>query len=108
MRLNCKARENESIKYVDLMSLYPYIRKYFPVGHSIIHVGDACKNIEACLRTAGLIKYSIVPPEKLYHPVHHSDVTINSSFACVERASSLPPPPPQERRMRIVLSPIRG
>jgi len=40
-----------------------------PVCRPIIHVGVACKDIEACLRMDGLIKCSIVPPEKLYHPV---------------------------------------
>jgi len=65
MTLHYKARENETKQYVDVMSLYPYICKYykFPVGHPIIHVGDAC------LRMGGLIKSSIIPPEKLYHPV---------------------------------------
>jgi len=53
------------------MSLYPFICKYFkfPIGHPIIHVGDACRNKEACLQMDGLIKCSIVPPRKLYHPV---------------------------------------
>jgi len=53
------------------MSLYSFIRKYFksPGGHPVIHVGEACKNKEACLRMNALIKYSIVPPQKLYHPV---------------------------------------
>ena len=53
------------------MSLYPYICKYFkfPDGHPIVHVGDECKYIEACLSMEGLTKCSIVPPEKLYHPV---------------------------------------
>jgi len=71
MRLHYKANNNETIQYVDVMSLYPSICKYFkfPVGHPVIHVGDACRDIEACLRLEGLIKCSIVPPDKLYHPV---------------------------------------
>ena len=40
-----------------------------PLGHPIILVGDACKDIEACLRMDGLMKFSIVQPEKLYHLV---------------------------------------
>jgi len=58
------------------MSLYLYICKYFkfPVGYPIIHVGDECKNIEECLRICGLIKFSIVPLETLYHPVTILDV----------------------------------
>jgi len=48
MRLHYKIRENESVQYCD-MSLYPYICKYFkfPIGHPIIHVGDACADKEA-------------------------------------------------------------
>jgi len=66
-----KARGNETIQYVDVMSLYPYIFKYFkfPIGHTVIHVGDACRDIEACLSMEGLFRCSIVPPDKLYHPV---------------------------------------
>ena len=45
MRLYYKVREDvESVQYCDIMSLYPYICKYFkfPIGHPIIHVGEAC------------------------------------------------------------------
>ena len=51
MRLHYKAREGETIQYVDVISLYPYICKYFkfPVRHPVIHVGDACKDKEASL-----------------------------------------------------------
>jgi len=59
-----------SLKYYD-MSLYPYICKCckFPIVHPIIHVGDACANIEACLKREGLMKCKIVPSKGLYHPV---------------------------------------
>ena len=42
-RLHYKVKEGESIHYVDVMSLYPFVCKYFkfPVGHPVIHVGDA-------------------------------------------------------------------
>ena len=45
MRLHYKAREGETIQYVDVMSLYPHVCKNgkFPVGHPVVHVGDACK-----------------------------------------------------------------
>jgi hypothetical protein len=71
MRLHYKIREGETIQYVDVMSLYPYICKYYkiPIGHLIIHVGDACQDIEAMLSKEGLIKCSILPPRRLYHPV---------------------------------------
>ena len=41
MLLQYKAREGEIIQYVDVMSLYPYICKYFkyPVGNPVIHCG---------------------------------------------------------------------
>jgi hypothetical protein len=46
IRLHYKIQEGETIRYVDVMSLYPYICKYykFPIGHPKIHVGDACQN----------------------------------------------------------------
>jgi len=68
MRLNYKVRENETVQYVKVMSVYPYISKYFmfPIGQSRIHVGDACKDVEACFRMDGLIMCTIVPPQKLY------------------------------------------
>jgi len=71
MLLHYKAREGETIHYVDVMRLYPYICKYnkFPVGHPVVHVQEACKEKEDCLRKEGLIKCTIVPPDKLYHPV---------------------------------------
>jgi len=44
MSLYHKARKKQTIQYVVVMSLYTYICKYFkfPIGHSVIHVGDAC------------------------------------------------------------------
>jgi len=46
MRVHSKAREYKIIQYVEVMSLYPYICKYFKftVGHRIILVGDECKD----------------------------------------------------------------
>ena len=41
----------------------------FPVGHTVIHVGDACKDNESCLRMEALIKCSVILPEGLYNPV---------------------------------------
>ena len=67
MRLHYRARESETMQYADGVSLFPYICKYFlfPVGHADIHVGDAVKVKEACSRTDGLIKCSVLLPEKL-------------------------------------------
>jgi hypothetical protein len=41
MRLHYKAAEGETIQYVDVMFLYPYICKYFkfPIGHPVIQAG---------------------------------------------------------------------
>jgi len=39
------------------------------VGHPVIHVGNVWKDMEACMHMDGLIVCTIVPPEKLYHPV---------------------------------------
>jgi len=67
MRLHYKVQENDTIQYVAIMSLYPYICKNlnFPVGHPRIHVGDAFKDTVACLRMEGLILCTIVAPQKL-------------------------------------------
>jgi len=71
MHIHYKVRENETIQYVDVMSLYPYICKYFnfPIGYPRIHVEGVCKDVEACLRMDGLIMCTIVPPQKSYHLV---------------------------------------
>jgi len=87
IHLHYKAPEGETIHYVDVMSLYPYISKYFkfPVGHPVIHMGNACKDKEACLHKDGLIKCSIVPPER-YHPVLPFRASQKIMF-CAELAS---------------------
>jgi len=89
MRLHYKIREDvESVQYCD-MSLYPYICKYFksPICHLIIHVGDACADIEAFLKMEGLIKCKIVPPKDLYHPVLPFRCDKKLLFCLEERAS---------------------
>ena len=89
LRLQYKIKENEeTIQYCDVMSPYPYICKCFkfPIGHPVVHVGDACKDIRACLQMIGLIKCTTVPPTDLYHPVFLSGVTKSSCSACVGRA----------------------
>ena len=72
------------------MSLYPYICKYFkfPVGHPVIQVGNACRDIEACLRMEGLIKCLIVPPDNCTIPSFPTDVLINSCSVYVEHLLS--------------------
>jgi len=69
-----------SLSSINIMSPYPYICK-IPIGHPIIHVGDACADKEACLKMNGLMKCTIVPLKNLYHPFE------TSSFysACADR-----------------------
>ena len=71
VRLHHEAREDETIQCVDVISLYPYIYKYFkfPIGHPVIHVGDTCKDKEAALQKEGLVKCLVLTPKRLYHPV---------------------------------------
>ena len=71
MRLHYETDENEAIEYCDVISLYPYICKYFkfPLGHPTVHVGDTCKNVDARLNMDGLIRCTVVPPKRLFHPV---------------------------------------
>jgi len=40
-----------------------------PRGHTFIHVCDVCRDMNGCLGMDGLIKFSIVPPKRFYHPV---------------------------------------
>ena len=72
MRLHYRIKEDvETIQYCDVISLYPYVCKYFkfPIGHPVIHVGAICKSIYTCLQMEELTKFTIVPPMDLYHPV---------------------------------------
>jgi hypothetical protein len=72
MKIHYKIREEkESVQYCDVMSVYPFICKYFkfPIGHPTIHTGDAFVDKEACLKMEVLMKCTIVPPKDLYHPV---------------------------------------
>ena len=67
MRLHYKVREGEeTVKYVEVMSLYSYVCKYFklPVGHPTIQVGDACQDREAMLRKEGLMKCCVPPSQR--------------------------------------------
>jgi len=71
MRLHYMIREGEeTVQYVDVNSLYPYVCKYFkfPVGHPVIHVGDMSRQ-RGHVAKGGLIKCCILHPMKLYHPV---------------------------------------
>ncbi|XP_054279219.1 uncharacterized protein LOC128997605 [Macrosteles quadrilineatus] len=65
-----KCAEGETIEYVDVCSLYPWVCKYgkYPVGHPTIYVGDReCR--QRGLNVEGLLKCKVLPPRDLYHPV---------------------------------------
>jgi len=85
MRVHYKAREGDTIQYVDVMNLYPFICKYrkFPVGHPVVHVG----NEEACLGKQGLIKCTIVPSERFIIPFCPSVPIRNSCSVFAEHVS---------------------
>ena len=65
-----KAKTDEKICYADVCSLYPSICKYakFPLGHPEVIVGDECKNLDLG-SIEGVIKCTVLPPKKLFHPV---------------------------------------
>ena len=60
--------ENETLQYLDVMSLYPWTNKncLYPVEHPIVLYERGNTDIAPYF---GLIKYRILPPYGLYHPV---------------------------------------
>jgi len=69
MRFHYNIREGEKIlKYVDSKSPYPSVCKYFkfPMGHPVIHVGEACQDTVAMLQKEESIKCCVLPPQRLY------------------------------------------
>jgi hypothetical protein len=62
------ADENETIRYVDVCSLYPWVNKYctYPIHHPTILTENLTCDIK---QYEGLLKCSVLPPRKLYHPV---------------------------------------
>ena len=71
MCLKYAVREGQTYEYSNVMSLYPYVCKYFkfPLGHPIIQEGDTFQEIETMLSKEWLTKCTVLPPKKLYHPV---------------------------------------
>lgn len=66
-----KCKSAEQIRYVDVTSLYPYICKTgtFPVGHpTIITEGFDMKKLQN-QQYHGLIRCTVLPPRRLFHPV---------------------------------------
>ena len=58
MVIHYAKREGEAIQYFDVLSLFPYVRRYskFPAGHPKIHVGDPCRDKQDMLSKEGQIK----------------------------------------------------
>lgn len=85
----CIEEEGETINYVDVCSLYPYVNKYckYPVGHPEVFVGDReCR--ARGMNAEGLMKCKVLPPLDLYHPVlpmkMHNKLMFALCRTCVE------------------------
>jgi len=69
MPIHCRVKEGEeAIGYVDVISLYPWVCKYFkfPLGDSTVHLD--CGDVQALL-AKGLVRCAVLPPRDFYHPV---------------------------------------
>ena len=66
--LHCKASFPDIIKYADVASLYPFVKKYkeYPVRFPIIYTSPSDQDIAHYF---GIAKIDILPPHFLYHPV---------------------------------------
>ena len=71
MVLHYETCEGETIHYYDVLSLYHYVCKYFKilVRHPTIDVSAACRDKQPMLSKEGLLKCTVLPPKRLYHPV---------------------------------------
>lgn len=69
--------ENETISYIDICSLYPYVCKTgkYILGHPEIFLGhEECLSfvggdLQDLSKVEGLVKCDVLPPRDLYHPV---------------------------------------
>ena len=66
--LHVKTKESESIKYIDINSLYPFVNKTktSPVGHPEIFTNPADQNIAHYF---GIAKVKLLSPANLCHSV---------------------------------------
>ncbi|XP_039511243.1 uncharacterized protein LOC120466725 [Pimephales promelas] len=66
-KLYHKTADDERVDYYDFTSLYPYVQssKTYPIGHPKIIFED----FEEIDNYFGLIKATVLPPRKLFHPV---------------------------------------
>jgi hypothetical protein len=67
-RLHYKAREDEAIRYLDYVSLYPTVNKYdkMPAGHPELILAPPNYSQGQYF---GMVKCRVLPPTRLYHPV---------------------------------------
>ncbi|KAJ8018826.1 putative DNA polymerase [Holothuria leucospilota] len=90
IKLFHKVEGDGQIKYVDFCSLYPYTNKYcsYPVGHPRILTVNLSHNMSEYY---GLVRCTILPPRKLYHPVLpvkiHEKLMFPLCWKCVEDKS---------------------
>jgi hypothetical protein len=81
-------KQGEVIRYVDVISLYPYICKYekVPLGHPKVYVGADCP--PDCLDREWIIRCKVLPSRKLNHPVlpykSNSKLMFPLSSACAD------------------------
>ena len=68
IRLHYLCQPDETIRYVDFTSLYPWTNKYcrYPVGHPEIIVENFDPSLDSYF---GIAQVKILPPRGLYHPV---------------------------------------
>ena len=93
IQLYHKASEDlgEHIKYYDFTSLYPWVNKNgkYPLGHPIIVSQPGHTDITQFF---GLAKCTVLPPQKLFHPVlplrKNGKLTFPLCAACIEEEMS--------------------
>ena len=71
IKLKHICQPGEKIRYIDIVSLYPWVNKWtkYPVGHPIILWKDFEKITKDNKPYFGMIKCKILPPRQLFHPV---------------------------------------
>ena len=83
----------EQLRNYDFTSLYPYVNKNgkYPIGHPTIVSQPEHTDITQFF---GIAKYTVLPPEKLYHPVlplrQNGKLTFPLCATCVEEEMEKP------------------
>ncbi|XP_068720877.1 uncharacterized protein [Montipora capricornis] len=85
--------KEEEIRYDDYTSLYPWVNKYgtYPLGHPTFLYEPDTTDLSPYF---GLAKCTVLPPQRLYHPVlpyrSHDKLTFPLCRTCVEENISKP------------------